>query len=58
MTVCVRLDAEGDFEDARVLRALLDFICRNVGGVVQICHNLGNNIILGERLVHDAVVSH
>ncbi|OJA20296.1 hypothetical protein AZE42_08135 [Rhizopogon vesiculosus] len=29
----------------------------SMGGIVQICHNLGSNITLGERLVHDAVAS-
>ncbi|KAG2344873.1 hypothetical protein BDR05DRAFT_989071 [Suillus weaverae] len=29
----------------------------SMGGIVQICHNLGNNISLGERIVHDAVAS-
>jgi hypothetical protein len=29
----------------------------SVGGIVQICQNLGNNISLGERLVHNAMAS-
>ncbi|KAG1873934.1 hypothetical protein F4604DRAFT_1681112 [Suillus subluteus] len=29
----------------------------SMGGIVQICHNLGNNISLGERIVHDAIAS-
>ncbi|KAG1893732.1 uncharacterized protein F5891DRAFT_1065372 [Suillus fuscotomentosus] len=29
----------------------------SMGGIVQICHNLGSNISIGERIVHDAVAS-